>query len=126
MVAVNSGTAKNTELIKRAHDAITNDLLSSKWREKHPEVVHWLPYPLRKEYDPEIPEPEPLPERDWTEFELRAWVEKRRWRAGKDAEWNQRQEDVGRYGAFVRNLIDCTKLPAAASGVMLALVHGKH
>ncbi|DBA67266.1 TPA: hypothetical protein ACH3X2_001573 [Trebouxia sp. C0005] len=91
------GSKKNTELIKKAHNAITQDLLSVKWREEHPEVVHWLPYPLRKEYDPEIPEPEPLPERDWTEFELRAWVQKRRWKAGKDAEWHQRQEDVGRF-----------------------------
>ncbi|KAL0056022.1 hypothetical protein WJX82_006799 [Trebouxia sp. C0006] len=92
-----TGSAKNTELLKRARDAITNDLLSSKWREKHPEVVHWLPYPLRKEYDPEVPEPEPLPVRDWTEFELRAWVEKRKWKADKDAEWHQRQQDVGRF-----------------------------
>ena len=110
MVALISGNAKNTELLKRARDAITNDLLSSKWREKHPEVVHWLPYPLRKEYDPEVPEPEPLPVRDWTEFELRAWVEKRKWKADKDAEWHQRQQDVGRYVSFLCNLIDCRKL----------------
>ena len=126
MVALNSGTAKNTELIQRARGAITNDLLSSKWREKHPEVVHWLPYPMRKEYDPEVPEPEPLPERDWNEFELRAWVEKRKRKAGKDAEWYQRQEDVGRCVSYLSNLIDCRKLPAAACRVMLALVHGKH
>lgn len=91
-----AGTPRNTELINNAHDAITNDLLSSKWRENNPDVVHWMPFPWRKEYDPEIPEPEPLPERNWTEFELRAWVEKRRWRANKDAGWQERQQNVGR------------------------------
>ena len=69
--------------------------------------------------EPEDPEPEPLPERDWTDLELRAWVEKRKWQAGKDAEWLQRQQDVGRYALGLHFGLRLLAMPCYA---MLLLV----
>ena len=92
-----TGSAKRKELIAKAEAAITKDLMSTTWREQHPDVVYWQPYPFQREYDPDIPEPEPLPQRDWNEFELRAFVEKKRLRATRDAAWHKRQQDIGRY-----------------------------
>ena len=104
------GSASNTNQIRKAQDAIVSDLLSSKWREEHPDAILWQPYPIEKHYDPDIPEPEPLPTNDWTDFELRAFVEKRHWKARKDAEWQQRQQDVGRSACSLMMLLfTCTQ-----------------
>lgn len=95
------GQTRDAELTRQAKAAISKDLRSITWHEKHPDAVFWMGDPGKeKDYDPEVPDPEPLPERDWTDLELRAWVEKRKWQAGKDAEWLKRQQGIGRYGAI--------------------------
>ncbi len=81
-----------------------------------------MPYPTQKEYDPDIPEPEPLPEKHWDEVELRAWLEKRRWRAIKDAEWHERHQNIGRHVLMTRLLccIELAQFLKATSDTLLA------
>ncbi|KAL3154335.1 hypothetical protein ABBQ32_013818 [Trebouxia sp. C0010 RCD-2024] len=86
-----------TELMDKAEDAIMSEMMTSKWRDDHPEAVYFQPPPLHKQYEADVPEPEPLPVRDWNDFELRAFVEKRHWQAREDAVWTQRKQDIGRY-----------------------------
>lgn len=50
---------------------------------------------------PDIPDPELVPHRDWDEFALRAWVEKRRQKERTDAAWKLRQAEVGRYAEYL-------------------------
>lgn len=80
----------------KAEDAIMSEMMTSKWRDDHPEAVYFQPPPLHKQYEADVPEPEPLPVRDWNDFELRAFVEKRHWQAREDAVWTQRKQDIGR------------------------------
>lgn len=82
----------------KAESAIMNEMMTSKWRENHPEAVYFQGPPLIKEYEgyTDVPEPEPIPFRDWHKFELRAFVEKRHIKAEEDALWSQRKQDIGR------------------------------
>ena len=93
-----AGKKERTELMEKAEGAIVSEMMTSKWRESHPEAVYFQGPPLIKEYEgfTEVPEPEPVPFRDWNQFELRAFVEKRHSKAGEDAVWSQRKQDIGR------------------------------
>lgn len=89
----------------KAEDAIMSEMMTSKWRENHPEAVYFQAPPLLKEYDAEVPEPESVPFRDWNEFELRAFVEKRHAKAEEDDVWGQRQQDIGRCACCYDSLL---------------------
>ena len=87
---------ERTELRDKAEDAIMAERMTSKWRDDHPEAVYFQGPPLLKQYEADVPDPEPLPVRDWNDFELRAFVEKRHWQANEAAVWNQHKQDIGR------------------------------
>ena len=91
-----TGSAANTTLVKEAKKRIVQDLTSPEWRERHPNYISPLPVPQFKKYQPDIPDPMPIDPHDWTEWELRAWVEKRRRKEQTDAAWHQRQQLLGR------------------------------
>ena len=93
---VSTGSSANTELITAARKRIATDLTSPEWRKSHPNYISPPPVPQIKKYHPDIPDPEPIAPHDWTEFELRAWLEKRRRKEKTDAAWQQRQQLIGR------------------------------
>lgn len=80
----------------KAEDAIMAEMMTSKFRDDHPEAVYFQAPPLLKKYWADVPEPEPLPVRDWNDFELRAFVEKQQWQAKENAVWTQRKQEIGR------------------------------
>lgn len=83
--------------MKKAWKAIGQDLTSPEWRARHPNYTAPAPVPSLKKYFPDIPDPELVPHRDWDEFALRAWVEKRRQKEKTDVAWKKRQDAIGRY-----------------------------
>lgn len=100
-----AGRKERTELMDKAEDAIMSEMMTSKWRENHPEAVYFQAPPLLKEYDADVPEPESVPFRDWNEFELRAFVEKRHARAEEDDVWSQRKQDISRCASSYDSLL---------------------
>lgn len=75
------------------------------WIAKHPNFISNPPVPSLKRYQPQIPDPELVPHRDWDEWALRAWVEKRRLKEKTDAAWRKRQDEIGRCLTLTMTLV---------------------
>ncbi|KAK9824198.1 hypothetical protein WJX72_008470 [[Myrmecia] bisecta] len=86
-------------LQRESVDQSAHDMVRGRWSdfEKRRDYVRPEPIPLRKQYFPDIPKPEPKSKyyENFNELDLRAIVEKRRMRERSNVLWKQRMDAAG-------------------------------